>query len=339
MKTLSFRSFWTFWGFALLLTVLSLRLTPVYAAVSAYERIEGESFSENDSKGVSITWENDPSIVALGWIHNGDYACYKNVNFYQGVAGFEIRYSKKTSPSVDIKIVLDKVDGGTMVATTGFSTITGQNWTDYKTQTSKFKKSITGVHDVYLKFSSVDPNAVLAHIDYFRFLPDESEPDTRFLPPVSLKLKDSNGVTYQVLDGQKTAQVLEIPKDMELLDTRDTLSLTGTYDGGEVTVSLKVTKVAANAAKNCKKLKVVYFGTNITTVSKNAFKGCTKLNTLVFRGTAAKSKVKPSAFYDIKKKAVIYVPPANLSYLKKAFKADSKTKAKSFVFKKYQPVG
>ncbi|MBQ1491250.1 MAG: carbohydrate-binding protein, partial [Blautia sp.] len=244
MKTHTNRSFWTVWGIAFLLFALSVRPTSVYAAVSAYAKIEGESFSENDSKGVSTTWENDPSIIALGWIQSGDYACYKNVNFTQGVSGCVIRYSKKAFPSVEVKIVLDHVDNGTLLVDTGFSTATGQNWTDYETKTIKFKKTVSGVHDVYFKFSSVDPSTVLLHIDYFQFLPDKDVQDTRFLPPVGLKLKNSKGVTFQVLEGQKTVQVVEIPKDMQLFDTEETLSLVGTYEGGKVTVDMKVTKIA-----------------------------------------------------------------------------------------------
>ena len=117
---------------------------------------------------------------------------------------------------------------------------------------------------------------------------------------------------------------------------KNTIKLTSSQGDN---VIMKVKQVASNAAKNNRHLKVVYMGENITTVSKNAFKGCTKLNTVIFQGTAARTKVKPGAFYDIKKKAAFYVPKKNLSYMKKLFRADKKTKAKAFKFYVYAAVG
>ena len=310
-----------------------LAAKPVRAAVSAYSTIEAESCDQNESKGVSSSWENGGDVVSLGWIDSGDYACYKNVTFGYGVGKMTLRYSKKITANVDIKVLLDKPNGGTQLGDITLSSRTGSAWTDFHTITVTMKKEVSGTHDVYLKFSSLATREQLMHIDWFRFAPSDSA-DTS-LPPVGITLEDSNGVKYKVLKGQKTLEVVSIPKDLKIWDSGDTLTL----NNGSILARLKVTKVASNAAKNCKKLQVVYFGQYITTVSKNAFKGCTKLNTIIFRGTAAKKNVSAAAFHDVKKKAAIYVPPQNMSYFKKLFKADKKTKAKSFRFYKYAAVG
>ena len=307
-------------------------LTDVQAAVSAYSTIEAESFSENDSKGVSISWENGGG-QSLGWVNDGDYACYKNITFGYGISKLKIRYSKRILANVSIRFLLDKPNGGTQVAEVTIGKRTGSNWTDFETMEVNFKKEVSGTHDLYLKFSSIEPREQLIHIDWFVF--SASEDAKLSLPPVGLQLSDSEGITYTVLKGQKTMEVTSIPKNMELWYMKNTLNLTS--QNGSVT--MKITKVASNAAKNCKKLKVVYFGENITTVSKKAFYGCSQLNTLIFQGKAAKKKVEPSAFYTIKKKAVFYVPKANLSYFKKVFQKDAKTAKLSFKFKEYKAVG
>ncbi len=321
-----------FAAFAFCLAAVLADIRPVHAAVSAYSAIEGENYDDNSSKGVSDSWENGGEIVSLGWINSGDYACYKNVVFGYGISKFTIRYSKKILANVDIRITLDKPDGK-YVGDLSLSSRTGSNWTDFVTASAKMKKEISGTHDVYLKFTSIEPREQLLHIDWFKFAPSDSADLS--LPPVGYTVSDKDGVKYKVLKGQKTVEIISIPTSMELWYMKNTVTLSSS--AGKAV--LKVTKVASNAAKNCRKLKVVYIGENVSTVEKNAFAGCTNLNTVIFMGTAAKKNVSPAAFYDIKKKAVIYIPPKTLSAVKKAFQANKKIKAKSFRYKKYAAVG
>ena len=63
---------------------------------------------------------------------------------------------------------------------------------------------------------------------------------------------------------------------------------------------VKVTTIASNAFKNCKKLKKVTITSNIKTISANAFKNCKKLSTIVI-DNAKSLKIKKNAFKGCKK--------------------------------------
>lgn len=98
---------------------------------------------------------------------------------------------------------------------------------------------------------------------------------------------------------------------------------------GQVKVSGKtyrVTKIAANAFKNCSKLKKVTIGSNITEIGKNAFSGCRKLKTITVKSKVLK-KVGGKAFKGIHKKAKIKVPKAKLKAYKKLFKGKGQAKS------------
>ena len=72
-------------------------------------------------------------------------------------------------------------------------------------------------------------------------------------------------------------------------------------------VKFKVTSIAPNCAKDCKKLTKVILGSYITNIGKNAFSGCASLKTITIKGTALK-KVGANAFKGINKNASISVP-------------------------------
>ncbi len=64
-------------------------------------------------------------------------------------------------------------------------------------------------------------------------------------------------------------------------------------------VSYKVTEIAKNAFKNCKKLTTIKIGKNIKKIGANAFSGCTKLKKVTF-GKNVKT-IGKKAFYNCKK--------------------------------------
>ena len=69
----------------------------------------------------------------------------------------------------------------------------------------------------------------------------------------------------------------------------------------------KVTALAKNAFKNCKKITFVNIGKNIKTIGANAFYGCKKLKTITIK-TKVLSKVGKKAFKGIKSKATFVIP-------------------------------
>ena len=83
----------------------------------------------------------------------------------------------------------------------------------------------------------------------------------------------------------------------------------------------KVTEIAANAFKNCKRLKKVTIGTNINKIGKKAFYGCSSLkNIKVKTSKLTNSQIGRQAFKGIHKKAVIKVPKRQLKTYKKILK-------------------
>ena len=98
----------------------------------------------------------------------------------------------------------------------------------------------------------------------------------------------------------------------------------------------KVTAIAKNAIKGCKKLQEVTIGKNVKSIGANAFSGDKKLVKITLKATKLKS-VGKKAFAKVPKKAVVEVPEkqkkAYKKLLKKAglkgkVKAQSKAKAK-----------
>ena len=83
----------------------------------------------------------------------------------------------------------------------------------------------------------------------------------------------------------------------------------------------KVTEIAANAFKNCKRLKKVTIGTNINKIGKKAFYGCSSLkNIKVKTSKLTNSRIGRQAFKGIHKKSVIKVPKRQLKTYKKILK-------------------
>ena len=106
-----------------------------------------------------------------------------------------------------------------------------------------------------------------------------------------------SGIRYQVTATGKTTSVKLVKADTK----KKTFTVPATVSYKNTTC--KVTQIAKNSFKSCKKLTTVTLGKNITTVEKNAFKGCSKLKTVkLAKGTA--KKLKTSLTKQIKKAGV-----------------------------------
>ena len=90
-------------------------------------------------------------------------------------------------------------------------------------------------------------------------------------------------------------------------------------------VKFKVTAIAPNCAKGCKKLKTVVIGSYVTNIGKNAFNGCSNLKSITIKGKALK-KVGANAFKGINKKAVIKVPKNKKTAYTKLLKGKGQAK-------------
>ena len=111
------------------------------------------------------------------------------------------------------------------------------------------------------------------------------------------KVKVYKGITYKVVKNSVT--VIKAKKSLKKASIPNTMKVSGkTY---------KVTKVANNAFKGCKKLTKVTIGKNVTKIGKNAFKECKKLKQIIIKTVKLKC-VGSKAFEKISKKAVITIP-------------------------------
>lgn len=84
----------------------------------------------------------------------------------------------------------------------------------------------------------------------------------------------------------------------------------------------KVSDIADNAFKNCKKLKKVTIGKNVSVIGINAFYGCKNLKSIMINSKAiADYSVGTNAFKGINKKAVVTVPSEKLACYKAILKS------------------
>lgn len=122
-------------------------------------RIEAESYSSQSGIQTETCSEGGQDI---GYIENGDYAVYNNVNFGDGVTSFQARVASGVSGG-NIEIRLDSVNG-TLVGT---CPVTGTGgWQTWATKTCSVSGA-SGTHNVYLKFTG--GSGYLFNINWFQF--------------------------------------------------------------------------------------------------------------------------------------------------------------------------
>ena len=145
-------------------------------------------------------------------------------------------------------------------------------------------------------------------------------------PPTGSQLKVGSVVTagkfkYKVTNATagKLAVAVQAPKSK----TAKSVVIPATVKVQKSTY--QVTSIAANAFKNCKKLKSVTIGKTVTSIGKNAFSNAKALKKITVKTTKLKS-VGKGAFKGIHKKAVIKVPKAKLNKYKKLFKGKGQKK-------------
>ena len=129
--------------------------TPAPASVNAFSNITAQNF--NATRGTL----NIPS--AVGWLDNGDYIEYSNLNFGNGATTFSA--SVAVDPAYagqQIQIHLNSANGllvGTLVPRS-----TG-SWTNFVVESTGVSK-ITGTHDVYLVGAG---RSGIGNISWFKF--------------------------------------------------------------------------------------------------------------------------------------------------------------------------
>ncbi len=127
--------------------------------LSAYTQIEAESYSRQSGIQTEDCTEGGQNI---GFIENGDYAVFSNIDFGSGAKSFKTRVASATEGG-NIEIRLDSITGPLV----GTCKVTGtggwQNWTDVTCNVS----GASDTHDLYLKFTG--DSGYLFNMNWWKF--------------------------------------------------------------------------------------------------------------------------------------------------------------------------
>ncbi|MGA2408716.1 MAG: glycoside hydrolase family 3 C-terminal domain-containing protein [Bacteroidales bacterium] len=129
--------------------------------------IEAESYTFQKGIQTESCSEGGSNV---GYIESGDYTEYDSVNFGSGKSKFDIRVASNTNGG-NLVLVLDSITGTTVGVYPVSGTGGWQNWITLSNDIS----SISGVHNVYLKFIGYE--GYLFNINWFRFYnEDDTDP-------------------------------------------------------------------------------------------------------------------------------------------------------------------
>jgi hypothetical protein len=128
-------------------------------ATSAFSQIEAENY---DTQSGIQTEACDEGGENIGYIEDGDYIVFNNIDFGSGATGIQARAASDTSGG-NIEIRLDGVNG-TLVGTCSVSGTDGwQSWTTVSSSVN----GAEGVHDLYLRFTGA--SGYLMNINWVQF--------------------------------------------------------------------------------------------------------------------------------------------------------------------------
>ena len=127
------------------------------SARNAYKDIEGESW--DDGYGIQNTAQGGGCV---GYIENGDWTAYREVNFGSGAYKFFVNASSLKEGGY-IDLYLDSLNGELIGSCKIENTGDWEAWRDFSCDI----KNISGVHDLYLYFRG--NSGYLFNINYFYF--------------------------------------------------------------------------------------------------------------------------------------------------------------------------
>lgn len=174
--------------------------------IDAFSQIEAEDY--NTMSGIQKV-DCSEGGQKVGYIENGDYIVFNNVDFGAGAASFDARVASGTSGG-SIEIRLDGLSGplvGTCI-TTGTS-----SWSSWTTKNCSISGA-SGIHNLYLKFTGA--SGYLFDMNWFKFnlltsttdllnsLPGKTKFTSNFPNPFSTKTT----ISYQL--GEATSVRINI---------------------------------------------------------------------------------------------------------------------------------
>ncbi len=127
--------------------------------------IEAEDFSSQYGIQVEACSEGGSNV---GYIENGDYMVYDNLNFGAGKSELDVRIASATDGGT-LNVSIDSLNGTSLGSLTVPSTGDWQNWITINASIPL----TSGIHNLYLKFSGA--SGYLYNINWFRFYNEEDE--------------------------------------------------------------------------------------------------------------------------------------------------------------------
>ncbi|MBN2166596.1 MAG: carbohydrate-binding protein [Marinilabiliaceae bacterium] len=127
-------------------------------AIDAFSKIEAENF--NNQSGVK-TETCGEGTLDVGYIQNGDWISFSNVDFGNSAASFSVRAASTSTGT--IKVMMDGLSGTQIGTCTITSTGAWQTYADFTCNVT----NLSGVHSLYLVFEG--GSGYLFNINYFSF--------------------------------------------------------------------------------------------------------------------------------------------------------------------------
>jgi endo-1,4-beta-xylanase len=134
--------------------------TPDLQQRDAFSILETENYSRTNAGGTIQVSESDTGSQFLGYISNGNYIIYNNVNFgTTGSSTFKAYVASGSQSTTNIEIRLNS-DTGTLLGTMYVNSTGG--WTEFKEMQTSINK-VTGTNNICLKFTGP------VNFDWFTF--------------------------------------------------------------------------------------------------------------------------------------------------------------------------
>jgi alpha-L-fucosidase len=171
--------------------------TPVVSTRSAFSQIEAESFNSNNGTVKAETCSDTGGGQNLGYISNGDWVCYNNIDFGSGATSFQARVAS-TVTTGKIYVRVDTPTGTQIGTLTGPNTGNSQTYTTVTIPVTNTSGNIVGVHDLYLYFDA------WVNLNWFAFSASTETPGPT---AETVTLGDANGNgTIDIVDALLIAQ-------------------------------------------------------------------------------------------------------------------------------------
>jgi hypothetical protein len=136
------------------------------STVSAYSTIQAASYSANNGTQTETTTDTGGG-QDVGWIHNGCWLAYDNVDFGSGGAKQFIARVASGAASGISGLVAVALDSPTATPVGSFAIASTGGWQSWETVPANIS-TVTGKHTVYLVFSSGQP-ADFVNLHWFTF--------------------------------------------------------------------------------------------------------------------------------------------------------------------------